>query len=73
MWRPGMETVTESVDKRSKKFEFCCLSGPIELIGGGGHDPSGEDAREELREEESLLSGKVLPPVEDGPKRSSMN
>ena len=53
--------------------ELCCLSGPIELIEG--HDPSGEDAREELREKEGLLtgSGKVWPPVEDGPKRSSMN
>ena len=54
-----------------KKFEICCLSGPTEWIGV--HDPSGEDARGELREEEGLLSGKVWSPVEDGPKRSSMN
>ena len=57
MWRPGMDTVTASVDNRSKKIKDCCLSGPIKIIDK--HDPNGEDAREELREEEGLLSGKV--------------
>ena len=48
MWRLLIETSTDSVDKRSKKFKSCCLLGPT-----GGievQDPSGEDAREELRE-----------------------
>ena len=62
---------TARVDNRSKEFKDCCISGPTAIIEE--HDPNGEDAREELCEEEGLLSGKVWPPVEDGPKRSSMN
>ena len=55
---PRMAIVTASADNR-------CLS--------GSHDPNREDALEETREEEGLLIGKVWPPVEDGPKKSSMN
>ena len=71
MRSPGMDTVTASVDNRSKKFNDCCLSGPTEIVDE--HDPNGEDAREEPREKEVLLTGKVWPPVEDGPNRSSMS
>ena len=70
MLRPWIDTVTAMVDKRSKKFNCCCLSGSTIIIAE--QDPNGEDAREELREKEGPLSGKVWPPVDDGPKRSSM-
>ena len=61
-----MDTVTAIVDNRSKKIKCCCLSEPTEIMDG--RDSNGEEAREELREEEGLLSGKVWPPIEDGPK-----
>ena len=53
-----MDTVTASVDNCSKTIKDCCLSGPTEIVDE--HDPNGEDAREELREEEGLLVASII-------------
>ena len=63
-----LDTVTTSVDNRSKKVKACCLSGPTWIVDE--QDPDGEEAREEPREEEGPRIGKVGSSVEVGPNIS---